>query len=62
MVVTITIGENGITITNPIQEKLQNEQSSHVGLRYLTELYQAQGKQFVVSNDGETFVATVPYI
>ena len=62
MVVTITIGDNGITITNPIQEKLQNEQSSHVGLRYLTELYQAHGKQFVVSNDGETFVATVPYI
>lgn len=62
MVITITIGENNITISNPIQEKLQNEQSSHVGLRYLTELYQAHGKQFIVSNDGNTFVATVPYI
>ena len=62
MVITITIGKNYITISNPIQEKLQNEQSSHVGLRYLTELYQAHGKQFAVSNDGKTFVATVPYI
>ena len=59
--VSITIGADGVTVSNPIQPKA-SESPSHVGLRYLTELYQAHGKEFAVSNDGATFTAIVPFL
>jgi hypothetical protein len=61
MTVTINIGNDNVTVSNPIQPKT-SESPSHVGLRYLTELYQAHGKEFAVSNDGTTFTAIVPFI
>ncbi len=61
MTVTIIIGDDNVTVSNPIQPKA-SESPSHVGLRYLTELYQAHGKEFVVTNDGTTFTATVPFL
>lgn len=61
MTVTIIIGDDNVTVSNPIQPKA-SESPSHVGLRYLTELYQAHGREFRVKNDGTTFTATVPFI
>lgn len=61
MVVNVTIGEDQVTVSNPIRKR-PSEASSHVGLNYLTELYQTHGKTFTVNNDGKTFVAQVPFL
>lgn len=61
MTVKIEIGADDITIENPIRLRRSNA-SSHVGLRYLTQLYSSHGKDFRVENDGVTFKVIVPYL
>ena len=61
MTVTVVITDEHVTVSNPIRER-PSESPSHVGLNYITELYQSHGKQFSVDNDGKTFTATVPFI
>lgn len=61
MTVTVNISNDCVTVSNPIRKR-PSEASSHVGLNYLTELYQTHGKTFTVNNDGKTFVAQVPFL
>ena len=61
MTVTIIVSDDSVNVSNPIQSK-PSESPSHVGLRYLSELYQMHGKEFIVTNDGTTFTATIPFI
>ncbi|MDD7318956.1 MAG: histidine kinase [Prevotella sp.] len=59
--VSIKITENDIRVSNHIRTR-QSASSSGIGLRYITELYQQNGKDFVYTNDGNTFEAVVPYL
>lgn len=61
MDVSIDISENEITISNPIYPR-ETESVSHIGLRYLTQLYASQGKVFHVEKRDRRFTAFVPYI
>lgn len=61
MTVTIDISDSEITISNPIYPK-ETESVSHIGLRYLSQLYAAHSRQFSVENDGTKFIAHVPYL
>ncbi len=61
MKVRIVITERDIRIANPIRKR-QSASPSGIGLRYITDLYRRHGKDFVYSNDGTTFEATVPYL
>lgn len=61
MTVTIDITDDGITISNPIYPK-ETESVSHIGLRYLTQLYAAHGREFRVEKSTERFTAYVPYL
>lgn len=61
MDVSIDISENEITISNPIYPR-ETESVSHIGLRYLTQLYASQDKEFHVEKRDGRFTAFVPYI
>lgn len=61
MLVDIVVGKEDIRISNPIVPR-PSEQSTHMGLKYLTELYQHSGQHFHVENNGKTFTAIVPYL
>lgn len=61
MRVDVTIGDGGLTITNPIRPRPANS-ASHFGLDYLDQLYSAHGRHFYTENDGVSFTAHVPYI
>lgn len=61
MHVSVEIGRGGMRVSNPINYR-RSESPSHLGLRYLTELYGSYGEEFRIENDGETFTAIIPYI
>lgn len=61
MTVTIDISDSEISISNPIYPK-ESESVSHIGLRYLTQLYAAQGRLFSVERSSSRFIAHVPYL
>ncbi len=61
MTVSITISDNHVTVSNPIKAK-DSETPSGIGLNYIMEQYKLYDKAFEVKNDGETFVAKVPYL
>lgn len=61
MTVSITIGENYVTVSNPIKLK-ENDTSSGIGLKYIAEQYKLHDKCFGVGNDGLTFTAKIPYL
>lgn len=61
MTVKVAVGDEEIRITNEIRHK-PSETAGNIGLKYLTQLYAAQGKRFHVENDGRTFTAHVPYL
>jgi Putative regulator of cell autolysis len=61
MEVKIEITPEHIAVSNPIYPK-RAQSSSGIGLRYITELYRLQGRQFRHSNDGKTFITYIPYL
>ncbi|MBD5356117.1 MAG: histidine kinase [Bacteroides sp.] len=61
MEVTVTFSHDQITICNPVLPR-PTKNTSGIGLRYLKGLYASHGKEFRVINDGENFIATIPYI
>lgn len=61
MSVTIDIADEEITISNPLRPK-KSESVSHIGLRYLSQLYDARGRKFRVEKTDTSFTAHVPYL
>lgn len=61
MTVSIAIGANYVTVSNPIKLK-ENDTSSGIGLKYIAEQYKLHNKCFGVENDGATFIAKIPYL
>lgn len=61
MYVDVRISPEGMRVSNPINYR-RSESPSHLGLRYLRELYGSYGEDFRTENDGVTFTAVVPYI
>lgn len=61
MTVDIDISPDGLSISNPIRPR-KNSTSSRIGLHYISQIYSTHGKQFGVTNDGQTFCAYVPFI
>lgn len=61
MTVSIDISDSEITISNPIYPR-ETESVSNIGLRYLTQLYASQGKNFHVEKCDGHFTAHVPLI
>lgn len=61
MIVNIKIDYEGLSISNPIRPRKSNT-SSRIGLHYISKLYNAHGKEFRITNDGQTFCAYVPFI
>lgn len=61
MTVGIRFEQAGIVISNPIHLR-ETESVSHIGLRYLTQLYASHGKRFYTEDDGNTFHAHIPYL
>lgn len=64
MTVILSIGTEGVTVSNPIRPKLNvsPEKSPGVGLRYIEEVYAYYDRQFMTrTTDGE-FVAFIPYL
>lgn len=61
MEVKIEIGADNIKISNRIARKKSGTPSG-LGLKYLQSQYEAAGKTFSVTDDGEYFTACVPYV
>lgn len=61
MEVSITVGPDKTTVSNPIHLKATRAKSEQ-GLRLLKQLYGNYGKEFGTTNDGHTFTATIPYL
>lgn len=61
MTVYISVDGDHLTVSNPIVPR-SSESVSHIGMRYLTELYAMYGCEFRVENDGHTFTAIVPFL
>lgn len=61
MTVTIDITDEEIVISNPVYPR-ETESVSHIGLRYITQLYASRGKTFRVEKDDKKFTAYVPIL
>lgn len=61
MQVDITVGEDGITFDNIINPK-ESESVSHIGIRYLTKLYELNGRSFTAVKEGNLFKIKLQYI
>lgn len=61
MTVTIDITDEEIIISNPIYPR-ETESVSHIGLRYISQLYASHGKKFRVEKDDNKFTAYVPIL
>lgn len=62
MEVTIAIGSDSLTVTNPIRPKPVMGRSEGMGLQYIGSQYRLHGKSISIVNDGKTFTAKIPYI
>ncbi len=62
MTAVLTIGSDGLTLTNSIQKRISEPVSSRVGLRYLQKLYHNHGCDLRYGAEGETFTVQVPFI
>ncbi len=60
--IDIIFGNDGITVSNPLQPKDSDMTSTRFGLSYLKHLYSHRGKEFFAGKDGLRFVAFVPYL
>lgn len=61
MKVRIDIGDTEIRVMNTVRRR-KTAPMTHVGLRYLTKLYESRGKEFRVIDDNETYTSIIPYI
>ena len=61
MHVSVEISPEGLRVSNPVNYR-KSESPSHLGLRYLSELYASYGKDFRTENNDGTFTAIIPYI
>lgn len=61
MNVKIILSEERIIIRNPVFPR-ETESVSHIGLRYLSQLYAAQGRHFHTEKTDTSFTAYVPYL
>lgn len=61
MKVQVAIGPEAIVVTNPIHAKAIDN-STGIGLRYITNLYQINGCSFSYSLEGGIFKAVIPYL
>lgn len=61
MIISITISEDYLVVSNPITSK-ENTTSSGIGLLYIKQQLQGEGKEVAIENDGKTFTAKIPYL
>lgn len=61
MLVTVVIGEDAVSVSNPIHRK-ENQSTSHFGLSYLLSLYQSENRQVTITDDGQSFTVVLPYL
>lgn len=61
MTVIITMDRNEIIVSNPIRLR-KSVPTGGIGLKYLTQLYEARGKKFRTENNGTSFAAYIPYL
>lgn len=61
MVVTVSIGVDGLLFSNPIRLK-SAETVSKIGIRYLTNLYALHGREFSVERKDGMFTVIAPYL
>ncbi len=61
MRVTIIISEEEIIVMNPLFPR-ETESVSHIGLRYLSQLYATQNRHFNTQKTDTSFTAHVPYL
>jgi len=62
MTVDIKLGNDGITVSNPLRPKESDMTSTRFGLSYLKHLYSHRGKEFTAGKSGSDFIAFVPYL
>ncbi len=61
MTITISLYKKYLTVSNPIKRK-KSESVSGIGLKYIAEQYKLRDKNFEIEDDGNVFVAKVPYL
>lgn len=61
MVVTVSMMNDKILVSNPVCPR-PTKATSGIGLRYLKGIYSSHGGEFTVSNNGNTFTVSIPYI
>lgn len=61
MTVTITVDNDGITVSNPVRPR-KSMSVSHFGLGYLSQLYAAYKKNFSVEKTEQHFTVHIPYL
>ncbi|MBR5249814.1 MAG: histidine kinase [Bacteroidales bacterium] len=62
MQVHIRVNDEGISIQNPIQRKINNRTNTGLGLQYISTQYASNNKELIVQDDGQTFTAIIPYL
>ncbi|MDR2891128.1 MAG: sensor histidine kinase [Alistipes sp.] len=62
MRVSVEVGGEGVSVSNPILPRKNSGHSNGIGLKYISEQYRICGKTFIFADDGRTFTATVPYL
>ncbi len=63
LVVTVTTGDNSVSVSNPIQAKATPEESNGIGLANLSERYRLKWNKTVeITNNGSTFCVKLPLV
>lgn len=63
LVVTVTTGDNSVSVSNPIQAKATPEESNGIGLANLTERYRLKWNKTVeITDNGSTFCVKLPLV
>ena len=62
MQAVIEIGDDIMTVSNPVKRKKNATRHLGIGLRYLSSQYLANGKVFDAEDDGERFTAKIPFL
>lgn len=61
MLISIELGESEVRISNTIVPRKAGSET-HLGLKYITQLYALRNKQFVFEHNEKNFTAIVPYL
>lgn len=63
LTIRLTFHETNVTVSNMVREKKTPKQSSHIGLRNLSERYKLiTEKEIVVRSDGDEFIVELPLL